>query len=566
MADLTRRKVLAGAALGVAGAAVSRYTSAHADPATAPASVREIRCRAVVVGAGLAGGVTAYRLAEAGVQTLVLERGRRWDVGPAGNAFATIRNIDKRALYVAPANPALPQFGSPTGSYPGILEILPGDGLAVVSGVGVGGGTLVYAGATIRPREAVFAAMLPTVDWGSMDREYYPRAARRLRATPIPDDVLAHPNWSGARAFLKMGEDAGMTPERVRQTVDWDIVRQELRGTRVPALSVGEYLMGVNSGARNSVDKTYLAQGERTGKVSIAPLHRVLDIGTDSETRRFKLNVQHTSETGAIIEQLRVVADAVFCAAGSAGTSRLLVAARETGALADLNDEIGRHWGGNGDEGWAQLMTASPTAGMQGGGISAAIRDDRDPSAPATLENAALPLPTEMHMVGMLGMSICPPAGEFRFDSSNGEVRAYWPVGVEPADRAATRDLIRRIAAGTDAAGVELSAALDRALDPITDPVLDGRVRGILRLLSGAATDSVNVGPLVPFTGHPLGGATLDTACDNVGRVHGYRGLYVTDSALIPGSTGGCNPSWTIAALAERCLDTIIEQDAGVVF
>jgi len=65
---------------------------------------------------------------------------------------------------------------------------------------------------------------------------------------------------------------------------------------------------------------------------------------------------------------------------------------------------------------------------------------------------------------------------------------------------------------------------------------------------------------------HPLGGATLGTACDNHGRVHGYPGLYVTDAALIPGSTGACNPSWTIAALVERCLDRIVADDVGPVF
>ncbi len=551
MVDITRRTALIGAALGTA---LAGFGSAHASPAFPGTRVRELRCRAVVIGAGLAGAITAYRLAAAGVRTLVLERGRRWTVSPAGDTFTTTDNLDRRALYLA-------------AGYPGIVEILPGDGMAVVCGAGVGGSTLIYAGATIRPGEAVFAETLPTVDWGAMAGEYYPRAARRLQATPIPDDVLAHPNWSGVRTFIKMGEDAGMKPERVRQTIDWNIVRAELTGKRLPALSVGQYLLGVNSGARNSVDKTYLAQAERTGNVTVAPLHRVLGIGIDAATRGFRLDVRHTDETGVVIEHLSVVADAVFCAAGSVGTSTLLVAARETGTLADLNDHVGRYWGGNGDEGWAQLMTARPTAGPQGGGISAAIRDDSDPSAPAALENVALPLPMETHLLGMLGMSTCPPAGEFRYNPSTGEVTPHWPADIEPANRAATRALIRRVAAGTDLSGAELSAALDRALGPITDqPSMTTQGRGFLHLLSCAPTNSVNVGPLVPFTGHPLGGATLDTACDNVGRVRGYHGLYVTDAALIPGSTGGCNPSWTIAALAERCLDTIIGQDAGVVF
>jgi cholesterol oxidase len=48
--------------------------------------------------------------------------------------------------------------------------------------------------------------------------------------------------------------------------------------------------------------------------------------------------------------------------------------------------------------------------------------------------------------------------------------------------------------------------------------------------------------------------------------VLGQRGLYVLDGALIPGSTGACNPSMTIAAIAERATDEILVRDAGPVF
>jgi cholesterol oxidase len=60
---------------------------------------------------------------------------------------------------------------------------------------------------------------------------------------------------------------------------------------------------------------------------------------------------------------------------------------------------------------------------------------------------------------------------------------------------------------------------------------------------------------------HPLGGVVLGKACDVDGRVKNYPGLYVVDGALIEGSTGLANPSFTIAALAERCLDRILSRD-----
>jgi cholesterol oxidase len=45
---------------------------------------------------------------------------------------------------------------------------------------------------------------------------------------------------------------------------------------------------------------------------------------------------------------------------------------------------------------------------------------------------------------------------------------------------------------------------------------------------------------------------------DPWGRVHGVPGLYVADGSVMPGPVGP-NPSLTIAALADRFADAIIE-------
>ena len=73
----------------------------------------------------------------------------------------------------------------------------------------------------------------------------------------------------------------------------------------------------------------------------------------------------------------------------------------------------------------------------------------------------------------------------------------------------------------------------------------------------------VDTNGMVNSTWHPLGGACMETVCDLDGRVHGQRGLYVLDGALMPGNSAACNPSMTIAALAERALDNIVARDVG---
>lgn len=64
-------------------------------------------------------------------------------------------------------------------------------------------------------------------------------------------------------------------------------------------------------------------------------------------------------------------------------------------------------------------------------------------------------------------------------------------------------------------------------------------------------------------TVHPLGGCAMGTTAeqgvvDVWGRVHGHPNLHVVDGAVLPGPVGA-NPSLTIAALADRFADQLIE-------
>src|SRR5262245_29362342 len=69
------------------------------------------------------------------------------------------------------------------------------------------------------------------------------------------------------------------------------------------------------------------------------------------------------------------------------------------------------------------------------------------------------------------------------------------------------------------------------------------------------------------LVGHPLGGARMaatatEGVVDSWGRVHGARDLYVADGSVMPGPVGA-NPALTIAALADRFSDAILEDVAA---
>ncbi len=514
-----------------AGAAATAVFARPGRTAATPQQVvqRSEKYRAVVIGSGFGGSVAALRLAKAGVRTLVLERGRWWNSQPNADTFPRFFHPDRRVSWFEPT-PVLP-FSPPAvfKPYSGVVERIHGSGMTVFCAAGVGGGSLLYQGVSLKPSEELFTRDMPEgIDYAEMNEVFYPRVAQMLRFSVVPDDILNHVSYTSSRQFLADAARAGLNPVRVLQPMNWDVIRQELRAELPRWSTCGDHIYGVNNGARFSLDKTYLAQAVATGMVTIAALHRVKHISTGSESR-YVVDCDRIDTDGVIQEQVVIGADALFLGAGSVNTSKLLVRARGMGTLPDLPPDVGRFWGSNGDRVYLRTDPPEPTLPHQGGPPCAGYLDWDAPTGPATVLHGPVPFPTETFSTLLGGMAIPEGHGQIRYDPGTDETTLEWPPA---ADRSA-------------------EAALDAS---------------VARLSRGSGGTVISAQPLGPGTAHPLGGAVIGPVCDTYGRVHDNPGLYVTDSALIPGSTGACNPSWTIAALAERCLQGVVDQDVGVVF
>jgi cholesterol oxidase len=124
----------------------------------------------------------------------------------------------------------------------------------------------------------------------------------------------------------------------------------------------------------------------------------------------------------------------------------------------------------------------------------------------------------------MVGYGVSDTRGRFVWDESSGQAELQWPEGGD-------RELI------------------EGHIRPTADRIITaGGAHGVL-------TDTNTV---VNSTWHSLGGACMGEVCDLDGRVKGQPGLYVMDGALIPGTTAACNPSMTIAAVAERAMESVV--------
>ncbi|MEU9734332.1 GMC oxidoreductase [Streptomyces sp. NPDC048002] len=530
----SRRALLTGAAALTAAGALPP-PPATAAPA-APGRVRLTReeHRVVVIGSGFGGGVAALRLARAGVPVTVLERGRRWPTGPNAETFPRVSGLDKRMLWYG----TLPEAARPLARllgtaldfapYTGLLEPVLGENILSVCAAGVGGGSLVYQGMTLQPSEAVFTTWLPEgLDYRRMNAVHYPRVASMLRVAPAPDTLVESPTYYTARVFAERVRKAGYGVEKIPMPIDWDYALAELRGEMKPAYTNGDCALGVNNGGKHSVDVTYLRQAEATGRVTVATHHNVTSVAR-ADDGRWEVHVDRTDDAGVVQEQKILTTRALIMAAGSVNTSRLLVRAAATGAVPDLPDGLGEGWGTNGDRIYAWTNLREDFGAEQGGPVVYGSKAWQDPATANTVIQASLPpLGLDTRTTMLVGFGVSPGRGRFRYDSSTDSVSLHWPSNGDAACHRAIHHRVTRISQGL-----------------------------------GVLTDTNS---LVNSTWHPLGGASMGTVCDLEGRVLGQRGLYVLDGALIPGTTGACNPSMTIAAVAERALDALTTEDVGTV-
>jgi cholesterol oxidase len=342
-----------------------------------------------------------------------------------------------------------------------------------------------------------------------------------ISAETVPADVYATDAFMHSRAFDRQMAAAGHPTSQVHSVFNWDKVRAEQAGRLRPSAIIGESTFGNSDGAKNDMTQTYLPAALDTGNVQICPLTEVTAIGT-RPGGGYTVEVTRRTADGSVIGTERLSCELLFLAAGSMNTSRLLVAARDTGALPNLSDHIGANWGTNGDA--IALRTYSGTGGA-------------DQAAPCvSTAFVATGFEQPIRIENWYAMAFDRTTGMAQFsvtvDMDNRGTWSYDPVAkaVSLSDWSAAKN-----------------APSEKAAHDFNQMIID-------KGLAGAAPVPAPTG----LTAHPLGGCELGRATDLYGRVHGYPGLYAVDGSVIPGNVGGANPSFTIAALAERAMDHIV--------
>ena len=285
-----------------------------------------------IIGSGFGGSVAALRLTEKGYRVLVIEAGSRFhDEDFAKTSF----NLKKFLFF--------PRLG-----LRGIQRIDLLRNVMVMSGAGVGGGSLVYANTLYRPPQSFFTtgSWAKLADWQNLLAPYYNQAERMLGVETNPFEsnsdravkkVADRLGFGGTFRLTPVGIFFGAKRGLAAGTKAEDPYFGGKGPSRTTCINCGECMTGCRHGAKNTLVKNYLYLAESAGAQVIADT-TVTDIREMSEG--FELSTRHSSSTGFIKSQT-ITADQVIVAAGALGTAKLLQKVRAKGHLAGVSDQLG---------------------------------------------------------------------------------------------------------------------------------------------------------------------------------------------------------------------------------
>jgi cholesterol oxidase len=537
---------------------------------------------AVIVGSGFGGSVMAYRLAQAKLDVCLLERGKKWPPG----SFPRTPFQFSQALW------------DPSEGLHGLFDIWSFGGLAALVSSGLGGGSLIYANVILPKPERWFAE----VEQDGVRRwpitfddlaPHYEEVCPFLNPVEYPEHYRC--DTPKTRAFYRAADSHGLDPFYPPLAVTFAASKEETgtpfgdpsenlhRAQRYTCRLVGECDAGCNFGSKNTLDFTYLSEAERLG-LEIRCRHEVKAFERCNGGFRIEVADHSNAEKrqrGAPPEWRVIFARRLILCAGALGTPHLLLLNRS--AFPHLSPQLGTRFSGNGDFIAFAARSRKPMDPARGPVITAAVRIPdvldggdgpghyiQDGGYPASLAwvGEMLALPRVAWAGRRTALKIVWGKLTGRPDSNlSGEVAALLGAprlagGTLPLLGIGREQPQGRMRLRNGLLDVEWSFADARTyfnhVRSTLRELADGLEAEFEDNLLWRLNNSITVHPL---GGCPLGATPAEGVVDPVtGQVHNYPGLHVADGSVMPG-TVGANPSFTIAALANRFADAILTEE-----
>ncbi|MCY0949104.1 FAD-dependent oxidoreductase [Streptomyces sp. H27-S2] len=514
----------------------------------------------LVIGSGFGGSVTALRLAEKGYRVAVLEAGRRF----ADDDFPRTSWRVRDYLFA-------PRLGCR-----GILRMTLLGRVLVLTGAGVGGGSLGYANTLYDPPPPFYEGTrwASITDWRTELAPYYDQARRMLGVTPNPrvtpsDRVLKDAARAMGREDTFRPTPVGVhfgPPGAAPGTTVPDPYFGGAGPDRSACLHCGACMTGCRHNAKNTLPKNYLGLAEAAG-ATVIPERTVTDCRPNGAGTGAHPGWTVTSvRTGRALRRdpRTTTAQHVVFAAGALGTQRLLHRLRADGVLPRLSPRLG-HLTRTNSEAILAVRSKDPDADFTHGvAITSSVQLDDDTHVEPVRYGPG------SNLLALLGATLTDPVpGRPRLMAGLAAMAANarsLPALHRPR-RWATQSVVLLVMQSVDNS---LTTHLRRGLlgprltsrpgegapNPTWIPAGHRLARTAARqndaLACGTWGDLLDI----PATGHLIGGCTIAAdaehgVVDPYHRVHGHPGLHIIDGSTISANLG-VNPSLTITALAER--------------
>ena len=518
----------------------------------------------IIIGSGFGGSVSALRLVEKGYDVLTIEKGRRFEADDYPETNWDIRRW----------------MWKPEVGMKGLFQMSFLKHVTVLHGVGVGGGSLVYANTLPTPKSTFFEAdswshLSEEGSWQGELEPHYETARRMLGATE-------YPNRSPAEDVLEeIAEELGREDHFENTTVAVYFGKPGVKvddpyfdgegPSRTGCIECGGCMTGCRYNAKNSLDHNYLWLAERRGLT--------IEAETEVTSVRPRQGGGYVVETRPSLDRSKpsrtFTADRVIFSAGVMGTIPLLLKLRDDPeALPNLSPRVGDSVRTNNEALMGIIQPYAKDDITRGVAITSILHtDEHSHLEPVRYGSGS-------GFFRLLGLPHAPGSNVFR--RLAGAVSDFrkkprrWLRAMATWDWAKHTQILLYMRTLESTLSFRLGRSIYTGFREGLVSELDDPDRAPSAFMEEATdlarrwaekVDGVVMGMLTetlmgtPSTAHILGGACMGESAeqgviDSNHRVHGYDGLYVIDGSAVSANPG-VNPSLTITALAERAMSKI---------
>ena len=572
-----------------------------------PLSEAKSHYTVLVVGSGYGAGVAASRLARAGQDVCVLERGKEMLPGEYPNKIGDAQGSVQFNVK-----------GGRIGAPDALFEVHVNDDQYALVGCGLGGTSLINANVSLE----LDKRLLDQAHWPRAFRDdphlvdaYYERAREMLAPNAYPD---THPTLGKLEALEHSAKTMGERFYKTPINVNFEDKTNKFGVPQPACNNCGDCVSGCNVGAKNTTLMNYLPDAANHGadiftQAKVSHVERVGD--------KWHVHVEH-NDGGEDNAPVVITADHVVLGAGALGSTEILLRSREKGL--PLSDRLGASFSGNGDAlGFAydsyfrsekkdDEVHAEPFYAIGVGVNDVAkeaypgpcitgvidMRGTEDVTKGLVIEEGVAPgiLAAGLGPAFFFGEALADGFTRFGFDQVKPRLMDAKAMGeAVQTDPASIADLAYKgpmartltyLVMSVDDSGGQLKLEDDRltiewksAGEQRTFRRDDDKMREAAEAIQAQYfSDPLWSEPMGQklITVHPIGGCAMgddaetgvvDDTCRVFSGTSGtdvHQGLYVCDGSVLPGAVG-VNPLLTITAVSERAVEKMAQRQGWVI-